>query len=1037
MTITTDTTPPQLERTRDYPSVNDNQLSLSFHDENNLDADPARKPASEDFTVYVDGVRSTVNNVVVGGKLIMLGLSTYVQFGQRVTLAYNDSTPDDDKGIRDTQDNSLASIPTTEIKNNSRDRTPPQLITTGDARPKVSGKQLLLSFSDASNLNTDLDRKPVAGDFAVLVGSSPNAVTEVTVDAQAKTIALTLTTAVTPGQTVTVAYNDSTPDTDGNGIQDAAYNPLVSFPVTDVNTNTVPPQLITTGATRPKANGQQLVLSFDDTDPLNADPTRKPVAGDFTVLAGTTANAVTAVAVDAQAKTITLTLSTTVTPGQAMTVAYTDSTPGDTSAIQDAASNRLTRFAATDVNTADTVPPQLITTGDARPKVSGQQLLLSFDDASSLNADPTRKPVASDFTVLAGTTANTVTAVAVDAQAKTITLTLSTTVTPGQALTVAYTDSTPGDTSAIQDAAGNHLTRFAATDVNTADTTPPQLIATGTPRPKADGQQLVLSFDDVSPLNADPARKPLAADFTVLAGTTANAVTAVAVDAQAKTITLTLSTAVTPGQAMTVAYTDSTPSATDTSAIQDAAGNRLASFAATEINTADTVPPQLITTGTAGPRVLGSDLVLEFSDASNLDAAEARKPLSGDFTVLVDGTANVVTSVVVGANSKLVYLTLSTPVRHGQSVRIAYTDGTPDDTSAIRDTAGNRLTSFPSTAVDNRVPDRESPQLITTGATRPKVNGSQLVLSFGDASNLDADPAHKPATGAFTVLVDGVANAVTAVAVNATEKTVTLTLSTAVTRDQSVSVAYNDPTSGDDANAIQDAAHNDAASFAATTVDNLTPAPPARTPPRAPDADSDSDGISSAQEDQAVGPKGSTTGDGNNDGIQDSAQAAVASFSAKTSSSSGTSVTLVADSQDGKVPSGSHTRITSLEQKAVPAQTPKALETPIALTSFQAALNTVGSSETFSLYVDPKIGANGYWVQDNTGTWVNLASSPYGGKMVNEGGRLRLDFQIKDGGPFDADGEANGVITAPGAAAQMPLSIVGQAPDVAHDGFWF
>ncbi|WP_265310996.1 hypothetical protein [Verminephrobacter aporrectodeae] len=65
--------------------------------------------------------------------------------------------------------------------------------------------------------------------------------------------------------------------------------------------------------------------------------------------------------------------------------------------------------------------------------------------------------------------------------------------------------------------------------------------------------------------------------------------------------------------------------------------------------------------------------------------------------------------------------------------------------------------------------------------------------------------------------------------------------------------------------------------------------------------------------------------------------------------------------------------------------------------------------------------------------WVNLASSPYGGKMVDKGGRLRLDFPITDGGQFDADG----VITAPGAAAQMPLSIVDQAPDVAHDGFWF
>ncbi|WP_322835863.1 choice-of-anchor U domain-containing protein [Verminephrobacter aporrectodeae] len=49
---------------------------------------------------------------------------------------------------------------------------------------------------------------------------------------------------------------------------------------------------------------------------------------------------------------------------------------------------------------------------------------------------------------------------------------------------------------------------------------------------------------------------------------------------------------------------------------------------------------------------------------------------------------------------------------------------------------------------------------------------------------------------------------------------------------------------------------------------------------------------------------------------------------------------------------------------------------------------------------------------------------------------MRLDFTITDGGAFDADGQANGSITAPGAAAQMALSIVGQAPDAAG-GLWF
>ncbi|MCW8177835.1 SwmB domain-containing protein, partial [Verminephrobacter aporrectodeae] len=127
--------------------------------------------------------------------------------------------------------------------------------------------------------------------------------------------------------------------------------------------------------------------------------------------------------------------------------------------------------------------------------------------------------------------------------------------------------------------------------------------------------------------------------------------------------------------------------------------------------------------------------------------------------------------------------------------------------------------------------DTTAPALIITGDSRPKVTGDQLVLSFSDTGNLDADAAHKPANGAFTVLINGVANAVTSVTVEPQAKTVTLMLSTAVTSDQTVTVAYADPTTGNDANAIQDAAGNDATSFAATAVTNNTPAPADTTAP--------------------------------------------------------------------------------------------------------------------------------------------------------------------------------------------------------------
>ena len=79
----------------------------------------------------------------------------------------------------------------------------------------------------------------------------------------------------------------------------------------------------------------------------------------------------------------------------------------------------------------------------------------------------------------------------------------------------------------------------------------------------------------------------------------------------------------------------------------------------------------------------------------------------------------------------------------------------------------------------------------------------------------------------------------------------------------------------------------------------------------------------------------------------------------------------------------------------------------------------------------------GYWKQDASDTWVNLASAPYGGSMTVEGGRLRLDFQITDGGQFDNDGLANGVIVDPGALGVVELSLAGAIPVIPPGAIWF
>jgi len=450
----------------------------------------------------------------------------------------------------------------------------------------------------------------------------------------------------------------------------------------------------------------------------------------------------------------------------------------------------------------------------------------------------------------------------------------------------------------------------------------------------------------------------------------------------------------------------------------------------------------------ASASVNGASLVLTYTDASDLDAINVAG--AGAFAVVAGGVANTVTGVVVNGPAKTVTLTLTTPVGFAEVVTVAYTDPTAgNDANAIQDAAGNDAPSLGVTPVTNTTPDTTPPVVNTATVT-----ANQLVLSYTEVTTLDA--VNTAANGAFVVTAGGSANAVTGVAVNAAAKTVTLTLAFVVGAGQIVTVAYTDPTAGNDTNAVQDAAGNDAVSFAARPVTNLTPAdpdptpvPPTPTPVPPTPGVPDNDGIPGPVEDQAPGipgPGGNITpGDGNGDGIKDSEQPSVGSvgfvLSPTGESNPGnappTFTTLVASSQNGKVGSGNdNSRITSLTQKDAPADAPAGLQTPIGLVSFTVQLAPGKSSESFSLYLDPALGVNGYWKQDASGTWVNLASEPYGGKMVMEGGRTRLDFQITDGGQFDADGKVDGIITDPGAPGHMPLSIVGLAPDIPQ-GFWF
>lgn len=137
--------------------------------------------------------------------------------------------------------------------------------------------------------------------------------------------------------------------------------------------------------------------------------------------------------------------------------------------------------------------------------------------------------------------------------------------------------------------------------------------------------------------------------------------------------------------------------------------------------------------------------------------------------------------------------------------------------------ATNDQGSFAEQTVAITVLDQNPEEGIAVGDTAgpvfgfATVNGTSLVMTYTDASNLDA--TNVPPTSAFTVS----GNTVTAVAVNAAAKTVTLTLGTAVVAGAAVTVSYTDPTGGNDLAALQDAAGNDATTLVTASVTNITP----------------------------------------------------------------------------------------------------------------------------------------------------------------------------------------------------------------------
>ena len=134
----------------------------------------------------------------------------------------------------------------------------------------------------------------------------------------------------------------------------------------------------------------------------------------------------------------------------------------------------------------------------------------------------------------------------------------------------------------------------------------------------------------------------------------------------------------------------------------------------------------------------------------------------------------------------------------------------PLSSNAVTGTANTRP-MYGLSAVFQVAADTTPPTL--TGANIDETDGLIINLDFSE----DLQLSNPPPASAFTVTVDGSAATISSVLVPGSvlpQNELWLQLSTVITHQgQAVVVAYADPTTGDDANAIQDAAGNDADSF--------------------------------------------------------------------------------------------------------------------------------------------------------------------------------------------------------------------------------
>ena len=645
-------------------------LALTFNE--NLDIGPVRVPPASAFTVKADGVEVPVQSVAVSAgtffDTLLLNLSSTIGVRQIVTVSYE--VPDTGTVIADVAGNEAVAFEDFPVTNNSTvaNTTPPVLASAGVG---ASGRTLTLTF------NEDLDRTagvPPASAFTVKADGVEVAVQDV-LPSFLDTLALSLSSTIKQGQTVTVSY--AVPDT-GTVIADVAGNEAKAFDDFEVD------NISTADGTPPEpasavvgATGRTLTVTFNE----DLDIAAVPSASAFTVKADGVSVAVQSV-LATLSDTFALPLSATIKQGQTVTVSY--AVPDTGTVIADVAGNEAKAFDDFEVDNISTVDGTPPVPASAVVGATGRTLTVTFNEDLDIAAVPS----ASAFTVKADGVSVAVQSV-LATLSDTFALPLSATIKQGQTVTVSY--AVPESGTVIADVAGNEAKAFddfEVDNISTADGIPPVPASAVV---GASGDRLTLTFNE----DLDLAAAPFRSAFTVKADGGEVPGTSVFTRPQASDqLALELSAPIGARQIVTVSYAVPTTGRV----IEDLAGNEAVAFEdfpVTNNSTVDNTTPPVPASGEVPAS--GASLTLTFNE--DLDNGPDKLPPATAFSVTAGGVDVPVQSVSAGSGADSFILDLGADaINQCQTVTVDYVAPT---TNPIRDTDGNPALGFTGFPVTN------------------------------------------------------------------------------------------------------------------------------------------------------------------------------------------------------------------------------------------------------------------------------------------------------------------------------------------------